>query len=224
MTKQKANSRNLLGFLKQFLLILAVICLFFGVMLLENEKKSSPRPKAVRYWIQFSRNVEAVQRKEMVPNGLYSTKGKSTQPKHTIPSTTSSPVYFDYQWTTQWGRQNKTAWRRIYGDMDCSDNSLRPSLTAILKKWTEIAKQHNIEYALFWGSLLGIVRNNDVVPWDHDMDMLVRYKDIQVLEKLGWPRDIHEWDGNTYISAIPSSEHNKPMADRHRWNCKGKVS
>ena len=85
-------------------------------------------------------------------------------------------------------------------------NPHRAALTAIIKKWAEITKQHNIQYALFLGSLLGIVRNNDVIPWDHDMDLLVHYQDILVLEKLGWPRDIHEWDGNTYINAIPSSD------------------
>lgn len=236
MKKTKPNSLSLLGCLKQFLLALALIGLFFALLSIESERSSVPRPKAVRYWAQFAKGIASKARSVVYfaknnssssgTSLLDTLYNKITGERKTTanPPTNASVIHFNYQWTTQWGKQNKTAWQLVYGDLDCADNPRRASLTAILKKWSEIAKQHNIQYALFWGSLLGIVRNNDVIPWDHDMDLLVHYKDILLLEKLGWPRNIQEWDGNTYINAIPSSEHNKSMDDRLRWNCQGKVS
>ncbi len=52
----------------------------------------------------------------------------------------------------------------------------------------DILDQHNIIYHLEGGTLLGIVRDKDLIPWDTDIDISIpadRYKDaIKALKKL----------------------------------------
>ncbi|EDO45603.1 predicted protein [Nematostella vectensis] len=218
-------------------------------MFIENEENELPSVRAVGYWLELSR----MSKSKVIKNEgvLYSikTSDKNVTLSHTsatLPSTTAAteimpsstteetktatttpvPKYFEYKMPAKWGKDDPTRWKEIYGDTNCPDNGRRKPLTAILQYWTEITAKHNITYALMWGSLIGAIRTNDVIPWDHDMDLVVPYKDILVLEKLGWPRssDPYKSDGRTYINAIPSSEHNKSMDDRLRWDCSGKLT
>jgi SAM-dependent methyltransferase len=46
-----------------------------------------------------------------------------------------------------------------------------------LKKLIPVFKQHGIPYFLTDGSLLGAVREGDLLPWDTDLDIAVRYED-----------------------------------------------
>ena len=40
----------------------------------------------------------------------------------------------------------------------------------------KLLKKNNISYWLCHGTLLGIIRDNDLIPWDHDIDIAVWYK------------------------------------------------
>ena len=39
-----------------------------------------------------------------------------------------------------------------------------------------LLKKNNISYWLCHGTLLGIVRDKNLIPWDHDIDIAVWYK------------------------------------------------
>ncbi len=41
----------------------------------------------------------------------------------------------------------------------------------------DLLNKNNVEYCLAWGSLLGIVRHNDFIPWDDDFDIFIPDKD-----------------------------------------------
>lgn len=47
----------------------------------------------------------------------------------------------------------------------------------LLKDITELLKNNNIESYINWGSLLGIYRDNQFIPWDTDIDVSVFWKD-----------------------------------------------
>ena len=48
----------------------------------------------------------------------------------------------------------------------------------------EVFNQHGIFYMAMAGTLLGIVRNNDYIPWDDDIDLAVNYSDYDKLMNL----------------------------------------
>ena len=49
----------------------------------------------------------------------------------------------------------------------------KENLIGLYKKYTPILKNHNIDLILFYGSLLGYVRENDLLNEDDDIDFLV---------------------------------------------------
>ena len=44
--------------------------------------------------------------------------------------------------------------------------------------------RYNVTYMMFYGVLLGSYMMHDIIPWDSDVDVLVRMQDMEVLEKL----------------------------------------
>jgi len=44
----------------------------------------------------------------------------------------------------------------------------------MLKDVTDLLDKHNIEYWLEGGTLLGIIRENRLLPWDNDMDISIK--------------------------------------------------
>ena len=51
---------------------------------------------------------------------------------------------------------------------------------------TDFLNKHGIKYFLEGGTLLGIVRDGDLLPWDHDVDISIDYVDAEKLDKLRW--------------------------------------
>ena len=48
----------------------------------------------------------------------------------------------------------------------------------------DILKRNNIDYFLLAGSALGAVRHKGMIPWDDDIDVGVKYEDIDKLENI----------------------------------------
>jgi len=56
----------------------------------------------------------------------------------------------------------------------------------MLHEVTEILEQENIHYVLEAGTLLGIVRENRLLPWDHDLDVTIPSDYCHHLLKIRW--------------------------------------
>ena len=54
----------------------------------------------------------------------------------------------------------------------------------MLRDVTKILKENNITYWLDFGTLLGAVRENRLLPWDNDLDISIREKDSQKLREI----------------------------------------
>ena len=51
---------------------------------------------------------------------------------------------------------------------------------------TDFLNKYGINYYLEGGTLLGIVRDGDLLPWDHDVDISIDYADAAKFDKLRW--------------------------------------
>ncbi len=58
---------------------------------------------------------------------------------------------------------------------------------AMLKDVTDAMDEHGVRYWLDFGTLLGIVRENRILPWDDDMDISVFEEDRWKVEKIVLP-------------------------------------
>ncbi len=47
-----------------------------------------------------------------------------------------------------------------------------------------LCEEHNIGYALDAGTLLGIARDGDLIPWDHDMDITLPVNEVARFQQL----------------------------------------
>ena len=69
---------------------------------------------------------------------------------------------------------------------------LRREQMIMLEMVTEldrICKKYNIQYFLYWGTLLGAIRHNGFIPWDDDLDVAVMRRDYKKLLKV-LPREL----------------------------------
>ncbi|XP_027057933.1 uncharacterized protein LOC113684741 [Pocillopora damicornis] len=116
------------------------------------------------------------------------------------------------------------ATREAYGDSDCSDNSRRDNLCHLLRAWTIAAKEHNIIYTLAAGSLIGMLRNNDLIPWDTDIDIFLHVKYFPLLQKWEKEKMFTSLEESIYLATQPGPVNNVPEEKRTRHNCNGKVT
>jgi lipopolysaccharide cholinephosphotransferase len=53
-----------------------------------------------------------------------------------------------------------------------------------LKTIVSVLREHNIDYALYGGNLLGAVRHKGYIPWDDDTDIMVFRKDYAKIQEI----------------------------------------
>lgn len=65
--------------------------------------------------------------------------------------------------------------------------NLQATLLQTLKVFHSFAEQHDILYSLHGGSLMGYYWHGKMIPWDDDIDLIVREKDLVKINKI-WMR------------------------------------
>lgn len=75
------------------------------------------------------------------------------------------------------GLDNISRLPRAVGDLRIKQRAC----LALLVRFDELAKKHNIEYWLEGGTLLGAVRHGGFIPWDDDIDISVRREEYERL-------------------------------------------
>ena len=66
-----------------------------------------------------------------------------------------------------------------YGDLTCSENKMHPEeyvLVQLLNNWKTTSEKYNISNFLVDRSLIGAVRNENCIPCDADVDIMVNEK------------------------------------------------
>jgi len=69
--------------------------------------------------------------------------------------------------------------RTLTGELADRANKLLPAVTKLFEK-------HKIPFCLDGGTLLGIVREGRLLPWDNDLDFFVRGVDASKVKSLKW--------------------------------------
>ena len=85
-----------------------------------------------------------------------------------------------------------------------------------------MAKEYNISYALMAGSLLGAVRNADMIPYDIDLDIMVDVKYYPVLEGISEQRNFKPDGYTTHFVMQPGFNHSRPLNDLRFFTCDGR--
>ena len=57
-------------------------------------------------------------------------------------------------------------------------------LKILLTEFDRVCRKHGLRYYLICGSLLGVVRHGDLIPWDDDVDVAMPRKDFDRLLKI----------------------------------------
>ncbi len=102
-------------------------------------------------------------------------------------------VSFMLQFWKQFRKKYRKTKRKYRGYIQLTGKNYSIA-TAMLRDVAQICEQYDINYALDAGTLLGIARDGDLIPWDHDMDItlpsteVARFKQYVIpgLERLGW--------------------------------------
>ena len=99
----------------------------------------------------------------------------------------------------------------------------RGAYRELFRRWAALAEKHNVSYALACGSLLGQYRNEDMIPWDTDIDVYVDMKYYRHLKRLGHPRNFRGNSDDEYRLIVQPDFDVRGEREPRRWNCVGEV-
>lgn len=72
------------------------------------------------------------------------------------------------------------------GKYDFTDPKALKAARLFLLKTAQLFEKEGLSYFLEAGTLLGIVRDKDLIPWDHDVDLCITSDNIKPLLNLRW--------------------------------------
>jgi len=75
---------------------------------------------------------------------------------------------------------------RISGSGESENPLNRDAFLPLLRRWIELCREHGIRYSIYWGTLLGQMRNQRIIPHDQDVDVVVGRAGAETL--YGLPR------------------------------------
>jgi len=76
---------------------------------------------------------------------------------------------------------------------ECKEISLDEAKKIMLDtliEFDQICKENNLTYWLFFGTLLGCVKESGFIPWDDDIDVMMPRHDFEKLDSLKFPNHI----------------------------------
>lgn len=80
--------------------------------------------------------------------------------------------------------KNHKGWTKMDNKKRVSQKDTKKILLELLKFFDSICCQNEIEYSLSGGSLLGAVRNQGIIPWDDDVDVMLTRPNYEKAKKV----------------------------------------
>lgn len=88
--------------------------------------------------------------------------------------------------------------------------AIQNELLPLLKDFHEFCIEHEIQYSLAYGSLLGAVRHKGFIPWDDDVDVIVTRDNFMKIRQAIVENPRFQWDyltkASLWIARIRSSD------------------
>jgi LicD family protein len=100
--------------------------------------------------------------------------------------------------------------------MSQTSPSYTDKLFQLLVQLHDTLDRHGIWHSLLFGTLLGAVRDGELIPWDHDLDLLIHRADIDRVVALNEelaPLGLSFWSGRTLADRLALNPGRVPWFD-----------
>ena len=108
-----------------------------------------------------------------------------------------------------------------YGETNCKRARDKNVFARLFEHWVNLAKKEKIEYFLSCGTLLGSLRNGDIIPHDSDIDVLVKQSDFLKIKKNSTTKPFSPYGKEIHVYV--NKDFDKPFNKRRRFKCSGQV-
>uniref|UniRef100_A0A7M5XEB1 LicD/FKTN/FKRP nucleotidyltransferase domain-containing protein n=2 Tax=Clytia hemisphaerica TaxID=252671 RepID=A0A7M5XEB1_9CNID len=106
-----------------------------------------------------------------------------------------------------------------YGDTtSCKRHKNHPKLKELFALWIRMANLFNVSYALTHGTLLGALRDENLIPYDHDMDIMIDHAEIPKFSQM-IDTSFNEHDYKFHLTI--QREYQRSNYKRNRYSCEG---
>ncbi len=69
------------------------------------------------------------------------------------------------------------------------------TLAVLLREFARVCEKYGIRYYMICGSLIGVIRHQDIIPWDDDLDICIPREDYEKLKKVAR----EEWKNDEFL-------------------------
>lgn len=130
------------------------------------------------------------------------------------------PLNIDYNYSLKHNYYNKTLFFD-YGDKSCAPRPDRKTYVELFQTWANIARDLNIHYFLTKGTLLAVLRDEELFPWDpdNDIDILMLHNDTALLEPLRTKRPVELFKDDQFRIVIQEEWRKLDPGDRTVLKC-----
>ena len=145
---------------------------------------------------------------------------KPTDPTTTKPTTKPTSTLVTENEVTEWLQIRASAENKDYGDTTCGPHKELKEYREVMQYWVDLAKQLNLTYFLSCGSLIGAWRDEQIIPWDTDLDVLLDSKDNIKLDRI---KDKRPFGDDDKVRVILQEDWRLlPYSKRRRLTCANK--
>ena len=110
----------------------------------------------------------------------------------------------------------------IYGS-DCPSNPHKQTLKYLFHYWMALDNYYNLSSFLCGGSLIGSLRDGDLIPYDRDIDVCVTWKNYQKVRVIRSEKPFNYRSSQIFL-AVQEDFSNKDERHRTRVDCMGRTS
>ena len=109
----------------------------------------------------------------------------------------------------------------LYGS-ECPPNPHKQTLSYLFNYWMALDHRYNLSSFLCRGSLIGSLRDRDLIPYDRDIDVCMTWENYQKLRLLKSHKPFKYWSDQISL-AVQEDFANGDVSNRTRVDCKGRI-